>query len=699
MAGHRLNGSVNLTGIACIATLLLAGLMVFTSDAKQPELRPSMRLPDSMTMAWTAAVANRHGGTDDPTTTGSLQHRPAPSFSPQAALLPNLENIEIRDLKTGQMLHDIPVGDMVGAIANASGVIVAQTDDSSPNAWHYNMLRAYDQSSGRQLWSQRLETRHLLETGRSTHEVVFHKTAVVVTTRGVVITRPEGELIGLDLKTGERLWNRRLPCAKDKHKQVSATASTAAILCDGVLDLVNPETGESRRVHVAGVQAGLATTPDAIAVSSQRTHGDSAPPSLMVVAESGKVLGRISGSRTLVQMYGDQAIVAGPKELRAVSLARGTVLWRRMIDREYAFGGYATGSDASLAASDGLVMINSERERGRPGTTSFTDPSGLTTPPLPWPVTGEFVDAVSGMVFVVSHAAYQYQFTALRLDNKNPPDLQLGGAEPSDWPDPCRLLTPEQLAKLGRGYVGVHAPPTPTAARLRLPHTDQCNFTGPHSFSLQIGWVSADHATAATLTQSLLPEPDRVWQAGPNGYQHYYSIVGELSADRAVVMQGRRVINVFAPGQVKLTGQIARLLQANEEPAPYSPGSPDKDVIERILNTYGFTGVIQVSPPNPGPLRAIYARCGPGCSQVFLFHGLRLVGAPPGQSASRPFYWGVQVLRQDGINVRLLATLPAGNRGEVRPMWIDLTMRGDTLMYRIDFGLWQVAPAAPSLLH
>ncbi|MFC5185629.1 hypothetical protein [Actinomadura harenae] len=90
---------------------------------------------------------------------------------------------------------------------------------------------------------------------------------------------------------------------------------------------------------------------------------------------------------------------------------------------------YSTGSSVSVSGSDGRVLVNRLVDPGRPGATSLTDLSGATTPPLPWPVAGEFAGAVPGLIYVVSHSAYQYVFTALRLDHQ-------GLAAPSGWPRP-----------------------------------------------------------------------------------------------------------------------------------------------------------------------------------------------------------------------------------------------------------------------
>lgn len=84
---------------------------------------------------------------------GDFAGRPEASFTPAAAVLPGLTDIEIRDPRTGRMLRDVQVGEEVGGVAVADGVVVAQTRAESENRFAFRMLRAYDLSSGRELWS------------------------------------------------------------------------------------------------------------------------------------------------------------------------------------------------------------------------------------------------------------------------------------------------------------------------------------------------------------------------------------------------------------------------------------------------------------------------------------------------------------------------------------------------------------------
>lgn len=681
MPRHRLRGA----RIACTALLLLFGAVVCVSDSKLPTRRG---LPDSMTTAWSATVYNGEEGLDS---------APQAAFSTQAVALPDLGEIQIRNPTTGRMLHRIPVREGPADVAIASGVVVAQTGPARDDL-AYGMLRGYDVSSGRQLWAQNIGVGHVLQTRKYSYS--WDDGAAVVTSRGVVAVTRSGDLTGLDLKTGRRQWTRRRPCAAAG--TVSATATRAVLLCDkGPLVLVDPQTGQSRQVKTPGPAVVMSTTADAIGVSSSFPD-DPEPDTLTVVAESGKLLGRIEGSSSLVSMNDGQAVTYSDGELRAVNLAHGTDQWRRQTEGDD-MEGDVRGTYANVSASDGMVLVNrmppqDEKEEGYPGATTLTDPSGKTTPPLPWPVSGEFAGAVPGLVFVVSQAADQYQFTALRLDNKNPPAPQLGGVRPSDWPDPCRLLTPRQLATLGRGYTGYPAPPSRLAKRLRLPRTDQCDFAGQHPFSLRVGWVAADDTAAASLTQSLLPSfADGLWQAGPNGYQYFSQSPTALPvADRAVVIRGRLVITVFAPRQVALTTKIARLLQT-APPSPNSPGALDKAIAEKTVKDHGFTPAIQLWPPIPGPLRAVYATCGFECYQVLLFHGSRLVGAPPGESTTRPTYRYLDVARQDGRTVQLVAGVypSTGPQVPVRYVLIELRISGNRLMYRVHHGPWQAAPAAP----
>lgn len=237
-------------------------------------------------------------------------------------------------------------------------------------------------------------------------------------------------------------------------------------------------------------------------------------------------------------------------------------------------GGDTAGSDNGAFSTDGLVLLNGAAEGDDPGTTTLVEPSGRVTPPLPWPVSGQFAGAIPGYVFVVSHAAHQYRFTALRLDRERLPSPRLGAAR---RPDPCRLLTAGRLATLGPGYTAFPAKRSPLVESLRLPHSDQCNFAGGHPFSLQIGWVAADQAGAEALTQSLLPGPERVRQAGPGGYLYTDETAGPVPVtDRALVARGRLVIDVFAPGQVDLTAKIARLLQADRPAGPGGRARPGR---------------------------------------------------------------------------------------------------------------------------
>ena len=684
MAGYLLRGA----RISCIALLLLSSAVVCTSDSAPPMQRV---LPDSMTTAWTAAVPDLEGGTSDPAYHGDFTTRPEAAFSPQVAALPNLNKIEIRDPKTGRMLHDITVGEKVGDISIAAGVVVAQTGEASNRNFDYSMLRGYDIASGRQLWAQNIRTSHTVRTGRPS---IFGGAAV--TTRGVVAMTSSGDMIGLDLKTGRRGWIRRVPCSKVE--KFSATTAMAVVLCDeDPPTLVDPQTGKLRQLGAPGQGAYVSVTANAIGVASHAK--DSASQPLKVVAESGTLLGQIKGLSYVLLVSGDRVVTTVGDQIRAVSMAHGTELWRRKIESEIAPEN-TDGSDVGISVSDGMVLVNRVMDRGHPGATTFTDLSGKTTPPLPWPVSGEFAGAVPGLVFLVSHAEDQYQFTAVRLDNKNLNAPRLGGATPADWPDPCRLLAPQQLATLGRGYTGVHAPTSPIAARLHLPHADQCNFAGKHPFSLQVGWVVADDTAAAMLAQSFLPGPDWMWQIGANGYQYInQTATVQAVADRAVAIQGRLVINVFAPRQVALTAKITRLVQATPRlhPASGTADALDKAVAEKILKDHGFTAAIQLWPPIPGPLRAIYANCGSQCHQVFLFHGSQLVGAPPGESATSCTYQYLQVLRQDGRIVKLAAGVfpPHGPQILTKYALIELQMSGNRLIYRVDSGPWQAATTAP----
>ena len=659
--------------------MLLAGALVCTADSAAPARRVP---PDRLRTVWTATVSNLDGGSDDPADLSEYVSRPQAAFSPQAAVLPDLKSIQIRDPETGRIRHDIDVGQRVGDVALAGGVTVAQTGPSGAHGG-YGALRGYDTPSGRPLWTQAVETSHVVRTGR--YDLASGTAAV--TARGIVVVPRDGYLTGLDLRTGRRSWTRRVPCSAGA---VSATDTKAVVLCDhGPLLLVDPRTGRPRTVTVPHSARDLSTTPDAVGVIAS-----SGQDPLTVIADSGKVLGRTAGAGSLALVSGDQAVVEAGGEIRAVSLTRGTVRWRRKIEGEILDGGVTTGSDVGVSGSDGRVLVNRVVERGRPGATSFTDLSGTTTPPLPWPISGEVAGAVPGLIFVVSHSAYQYAFTALRLDHQSLATPRLGGADPADWPDPCRLLTPERLAALSRGYAGFPARPSPTAARLGLARTDQCDFTGPHPFSLQVGWVAADDDAAAFLAQSLLPAPDRVRQAGPDGYQ-YFSLpaTGPMVADRALVVRGRLIVNVFTAGQANLAAKVARLLQP-ERPAG---AALERAAVERTVADHGFTAMIQPWPPTIGPLRAVYATCGWECGQVFLFQDSRPVGAPPGESTTRDTYRDVQILSQDGTTVRIAAAVypPTGPQLPVRYALIDLRMAGGRLMYHPASAPWLPAPPAP----
>lgn len=672
MARHR-SRAVHVAG----AAVLVAAALVCAADSAAPARHLP---PDRLTTVWTATVSNLDGGSDDPADLSEFVTRPQAAFSSQAAVLPDLKSIQIRDPETGRMRRDIDVGQRVGDVALAGGVTVAQTGPAGAYGG-YGALRGYDTSSGRPLWTQAVVTSHVVWTGRYD----LGSGIAAVTARGIVVVTADGYFNGLDLRTGRRSWTRRVPCSVGV---VSATAATAVVLCDhGPLLLVDPRTGRPRTVTVPHSAADLSTTPDAIGVIAFSGHDP-----LTVVADSGKVLGRITGARSLALVSGDQAVVEGGDEIRAVSLTRGTVRWRRKIEGEILDGGETTGSDAGVSGSDGRVLVNRLVERGRPGATSFTDLSGTTTPPLPWPVSGEFAGAVPGLIFVVSHSAYQYAFTALRLDHQSLAAPRLGGTDPSDWPDPCRLLAPERLATLGRGYAGFPARPSPTAARMGLARTDRCDFAGPHPFSLQIGWVAADDDAAAFLAQSLLPAPTRVRQAGPDGYQ-YFSLpaTGPAVADRALVVRGRLIVNVFTAGQAGLAAKVARLLQP-EQPAG---AALERAAVEQTVADHGFTAMIQPWPPSAGPLRAVYATCGWECRQVFLFQDGRLVGAPPG--ATRDTFQDVQILSQDGTTVRLAAAVypRTGPQVPVRYILIVLRMAGDRLMYQVAPAPWRPAPPAP----
>lgn len=671
MARHR-SRAVHVAGAAA----LLAAALVCAADSAAPARH---RLPDRLTTVWTATVSNLDGGSDDPGDRSEFMTRPQAAFSPRAAVLPGLTSVQIRDPETGRMRHDIDVGQRVGDVALAGGVTVAQTN---PQDGGYGVLRGYDIFSGRPLWTQAVVTSHFVWTGRDD----LGSGTAAVTARGIVVVTPEGYLIGLDLRTGRRSWTRHASCGASV---VSATEAKAVVLCDqGPLLLVDPRTGRQRRVTVPHSAGDLSTTPDAVGVTAF-----SGRDPLTVVADSGKVRGRITGADSLTLVSGDQAVVEGGGEIRAISLARGTVRWRRKIEGEILDGGEATGSDVGVSGSDGL-LVSRLVERGRPGATSFIDLSGTTTPPLPWPVSGKFAGAVPGLIFVVSHSAYQYAFTALRLDHQGLAAPRLGGADPADWPDPCRLLTPKRLATLGRGYAGFPARPSPIAARLGLARTDQCDFAGPHPFSLQVGWVAANDAAAAFLAQSLLPAPDRVRQAGPDGYRYSsLSATGPPVADRALVIRGKLIINVFTAGQAALAAKVARLLQ----PEHPTGAALERAAMEQAVADHGFTAMIQPWPPAAGPLRAVFATCGWECGQVFLFHGGQPVGAPPGESATRDTYRDVQILSQDGKTVRIAAAVypPTGPQVPVRYDLIDLRMAGDRLMYQVAPAPWRPAPPAP----
>ncbi|WP_067905581.1 PQQ-binding-like beta-propeller repeat protein [Actinomadura chibensis] len=671
---------------------------MFSSDAGPQDAadRPWARraLPDLLTPVWTATVSNL----DVALSRGDFFARPEASFTPAAAVLPGLTNIEVRDPVTGRTLHDIPVGERVGDVAIADGVIVAQTRPESERGLSYRTLRAYDLSSGRRLWAETMYSHRIVETGR-----YGSAGATAVTSRGVVFTGVTGEMIGLDLRTGAmRWWSSRI-CANGT---LSATERMVVAACEkGPLLMVDPANGRVYRAEVPGTVRDVATTPDAVGVEwttadlTARTLPDPIPNTTLVVSESRRILGRFDGTPGhLVQVLGGQAIFEGDGEVRAVSLASGAELWRRKEEVRAALGGRAVGAEVGASTTaDGLVLLNGDLDGASPGTTSLLDPSGRATPPLPWPVAGQFAGAVPGYVFLVSHASQQYQYTALRLDRARPPVPRLGTARPADWPDPCRLLTAGQLATLGRGYVPFPAKRSPFTERLRLPYAEQCDFAGPHPFSLQVGWVAPDQAGAEALVQSLLPGPARAWQAGPGGYQYLGESTGaDPVADRALVARGRSVVAVFAPTRTDLPAKIARLLQADRPPDP--AGALDRAAVERTVRDHGFTAVIQMSPPIPGPLRAVYADCGPLCGQVFLFQGGRLVGAPPGESAERPYYQDVQIVRQDGNTVRLAVAVvpPRAPCCQVPHTLIDLRMSDGRLMYRTEPGPWRPAPTAPN---
>lgn len=369
MARHR-SRAVHFAG----AAVLLAAVLVCAADSAAPARH---RLPDRLTTVWTATVSNLDGGSDDPADHSEFVTRPQAAFSPRAAVLPDLKSIQIRDPETGRMRHDIDVGQRVGDVTLADGVIVAQTDPPSTHGY-YGVLRGYDISSGRPLWTRAVATSPV-RTGRED----FASGTAAVTNRGIVVVTPDGYLTGLDLKTGRRSWTRHASCGASV---VSATEAKAVVLCDhGPLLLLDPRTGRPRTVTVPHSAWELSTTPDAVGVIAL-----SGRDPLTVVADSGKVRGRITGADSLVLVSGDQAVVESVGEIRAVSLAHDTVRWRRKILED---------SDVDVSGSDGQVLVNRMVERGRPGATSFTDLSGTTTPPLPWPVSGEFAGAVPGLIF------------------------------------------------------------------------------------------------------------------------------------------------------------------------------------------------------------------------------------------------------------------------------------------------------------
>ncbi|MFC4056250.1 PQQ-binding-like beta-propeller repeat protein [Actinomadura syzygii] len=686
-----------MTRVALVAVLLLSAAMVCAADSGPREAADrswaGRALPNLMTPVWTATVANLDVGLDSWDFIG----RPEASFSPAAAVLPDLTGIQVRDPTTGRMLHDIQVGERVGDVALAGGVVVAQTRANSARNFDFRQLRAYDLSSGRELWVQDMYSSHVVETGRYSF-----LGATAVTSRGVVFTAATGEMIGLDPRTGRIRWTHSSACSNGT---LSATEKMVVVVCEkGPLLTVDPENGRLYSAEIPGTVVDVATTPDAVGVewtSADLTAPDyprPVPRTATVVSGPRLVISRVDGSPGhLVQVMGGQAILQGDGELRAVGLAHGTELWRRKTEQTAAPGGSSVGSeDGVSAAADGLVLLNGANEETRPGATSLIDASGRSTPPIPWPVSGQFAGAIPGYVFLISHTSQQHLFTALRLERETLPDPRLGGARPADWPDPCRLLTPAQLAALGH-YTGFPAKPSPFAERTRLPYSDQCDFAGRHPFSLRVGWVAPDQAAAETLTQSLLPGPPGVWQAGPGGYQYRrLTASAPPTADRALVARGRFVIAVFAPNQVGLTERITRLLQADRPPDP--AGGLDRAAAEQTVRDHGFNALIQTSPPNPGPLRAVYADCGPpACSQVFLFQGDRLVGAPPGESAERPYYEDVQIVRQDGDTVRLAAAVvpPGAPCCQLKHDLIDLRMSDGRLVYRVESGPWRPAPAAP----
>jgi hypothetical protein len=544
-------------GVTCVVVLLLSGLAACTSGSKPRPTQGPRALADTLTPVWSADVADLDQSPD-------IDGYPEASFSSRAAVLPNLNQLEIRAASTGQMLHDVAVGEQVGGVAIAGDVVVAQTGRASGLNFDFSSLRAYDLSSGRQLWSRNIRTGHVLQPGR--YDLPISGPAIV-TTRGVVVfSRNEQDLFGLDLRTGQQRWTRKTTCGQGTTPTtVSATATTAVVLshCSGksALSLVNPQNGDTHTIDVSAA-TDISTTPTAFAVISSG--------SLSVFAASGKLLGRVQGglpgrgNTRFVQVNGDQAVIFSGDELRAISLSHGNELWRRTIEGRVSryVPPRVSGQISGWGTVGDLVVVNQaiDPQRPGPGASSIAYPSGKITPLIPWPVSGMFVGAVPGMVFAVSHAGGKYRFTALRPDRKGLPDPSLGGAKPTDWPDPCQLLTSSQLATLGPGYTAVPAAPSPVAGRLHLPHTDQCNFgDGKRPFSLRVAWVAADPAAAQTLTQSLLPPPDFVRPIGTNGYQ--YSGTTEPAADQAIVVHGRLVIAVHAPQQVALTPQIATLLQ------------------------------------------------------------------------------------------------------------------------------------------
>jgi hypothetical protein len=317
---------------------------------------------------------------------------------------------------------------------------------------------------------------------------------------------------------------------------------------------------------------------------------------------------------------------------------------------------------------------------------------------LPWPVTGEYVGAAAGMIFVVARSDRGLRYLALRPEARGVPFPQLGGTDPLAWPDGCTLLTPSRLEKIEPGYTAYPVENSRWVAGVPLPRPTRCRYiprSGDPSeaFEIHVTWTAPTPAAAATLAGSVLPLDARATPLARNAYlmpDPQYETAPALT--NALLVSGRSVIRVLAPGNAGLARRVAlALLPPDAAPPPDPHAGYSAGRVNKVADDLGYRITDHDDDfLRPGPLRGFAATPTGSASgqpsEVFFFHGGELAGVAhqPSDEAASP-----TVAHVNGKIVRVTWSRPAGL--DQYYLW-----QNGTLMWRpADRPHWTPAPKRP----